>query len=128
LASAFLPGAKPGGLVKKGINIRERFLMQVFKRCKGINIILFLYHDFRSGLEMRWEVKLLEMSSFFTWHIFLEVGKHKVYQVKSDRLLEMDNAVKLEYVWEPRLKIFYFSIKRLYHHYLSIRNLTQMFI
>jgi hypothetical protein len=27
------------------------------------------------------------MSSFFTWHIFLEVGKHKICQVNFGKLL-----------------------------------------
>jgi hypothetical protein len=42
LTSTFLPHAKSGGRVKKEINNREGFLMQVFKRWKDINIILFL--------------------------------------------------------------------------------------
>jgi hypothetical protein len=35
--------AKPGGRVKKEIKNREWFLIQVFKRLKGINIILLLF-------------------------------------------------------------------------------------
>ena len=45
---------------------------------KGINIILFLNQISDVSNIWVWQVndaKLLEMSSFFTWHIFLEVGK-----------------------------------------------------
>jgi hypothetical protein len=38
--------AKPGGRVKKEINTGKGFLMQVFKRWKDINIILFLCEGF----------------------------------------------------------------------------------
>jgi hypothetical protein len=34
--------AKPGGRVKKEIKNKKGFLIQIFKRWKGINIILFL--------------------------------------------------------------------------------------
>jgi hypothetical protein len=37
--------AKPGGKVKKEIKNRDGFLIQVFKRWNGINIILFLSKD-----------------------------------------------------------------------------------
>ena len=63
-------------------------------RWKGINIILFLSQIPDVSYIWVWQVnyaKLLEMSSFFTWHIFLEVDKtqdmpSKIWQTLGDAL------------------------------------------
>jgi hypothetical protein len=57
---------------------REEFVMQVFKRWKDINIILFLSQDSYSKLDMSLTSELCQTIGdwlFFICHIFLEVCK-----------------------------------------------------
>ena len=63
-------------------------------RWKGINIILFLSQIPDVSYIWVWQVnyaKLLEMGSFFTWHIFLDFGKtqdlpNKIWKTLGDAL------------------------------------------
>jgi hypothetical protein len=58
-----------------------------------------------------WQVdyaKLLEMDSFFTWHIFYKLAKHKISQVKFGKLLEL-RSIRREHRLPTILDIVFYK-------------------